>query len=828
MTEPRTTREFGDNSGPSPTSGSGQPMAQLHRRVALARLVLLWERLWPASWPLLAIIGTFLALALSGLLQALPGWLHLLALIAFASAFVAAIIRGFGHFVLPTSKAAQRRLEADAGLSHHPLTTIQDRPATQFGDAAENALWQAHIARAVRALTRARVGWPRPGLARHDPKSFRIAVLLAVIVGVVMAGGDAGNRLARAISPDLSGLGGTIPASVEMWITPPEYTGLAPIFLDPQALPKESISVPTGSTILAQLHDGRGQPILTLGETEHVLTSASERSWRIEIPVEATQASEVSLVLSQASAALVTLRLALVPDHPPTIIFATPPAASNRAALRIEHSVDDDYGVERATALIERPADQATSADAALAIELILPQAIAGDEAVASFHDLTAHPWAGLPVVIQLTAADAIGQQGISNALTITLPEREFTHPIARQLIALRKQLVRVPDDTQTIVSALAAIGSQPGRYGEDFTVHLALRVAASRLVNDKTPAGLASVQQLLWDTALHIEDGGLSLAERELRELQRRLQEALANNAADEEIKRLLDQLRDALDRFFQAARENLQRQLERGELPFAQPDPNALALSQQDLERLIDRAQDLAEMGARDAAREMLDQLQQMLESLSNQPMFARQPPGQQEAEQLLNELQNITRGQQQLLDRTFNESQQGERPQDGGRASTAEQESLRRQLGEAMRRLGEMTGDIPGELGNAEQAMRQSSQALSGGEPGQALGPQGQALDQLREGARAAAQQLAEQFGGEGQGNQPGQFGEFGDGQDPLGRRTEGNSGLDTGRVAIPEESDLQRAREILDELRRRSGERTRPTTERDYIDRLLRRF
>ncbi len=819
-----------DSHQPAPPSDRhDRTMTSLHRRVALARLVLLWERLWPASWPFLAILGTFLALALAGLLQALPGWLHLLALVVFAGAAIAALIRGFGNFVLPTETAARHRLEADAGLTHNPLTTIKDQPAAAIGDAAEGALWQAHIARAFRVLARARVRWPRPGLGRRDPRALRIAVILAVGVGFVVAGGDAGNRLARAVSPDLTGFGTSIPATVEMWITPPEYTGLAPIFIDLEAPPTQPITTPSGSTILALLHDGRGQPVLTLGETAQVLTSVSERSWRVEIPVEATQATEVPLVLSQGSATLAALRLALVPDAPPTIEFATLPAATNRAALRIEHSVDDDYGVEGATARIARPADEATPADAALAFELVLPQATAGTEVIASFHDLTAHPWAGLPVVIQLTAIDAIGQQGVSDAMTITLPERDFTHPIARQLIALRKQLVRTPDDIQTIVGALAAISTQPSRYGEDFSVHLALRVAASRLINDNSPEGIASVQKLLWDTALHLEDGGLSLAERELRELQRRLQEALANNAADDEIQRLLDQLRDALDRFFQAARENLQRQLENGELPLSQPDPNALALNQQDLQQMIDRAQDLAEMGARDAAREMLSQLQQMLESLTSQPMFAGQPPaGQQEAEQLLNELQDITRGQQQLLDRTFSESQQGQQPQDGGRASTAEQESLRRQLGEAMRRLGEMTGDIPGELGNAEQAMRQSSQALSGGEPGQALGPQGQALDQLREGARAAAQQLAEQLGGPGQGNQPGQVGQFRDGQDPLGRQTEGNSGLDTGQVAIPEESDVQRAREILDELRRRSGERSRPTTEREYIDRLLRRF
>ena len=46
----------------------------------------------------------------------------------------------------------------------------------------------------------------------------------------------------------------------------------------------------------------------------------------------------------------------------------------------------------------------------------------------------------------------------------------------------------------------------------------------------------------------------------------------------------------------------------------------------------------------------------------------------------------------------------------------------------------------------------------------------------------------------------------------------------------RVAFPQftQNTLQKAREILDELRRRAGERFRPEIELDYIERLLKRF
>ena len=48
------------------------------------------------------------------------------------------------------------------------------------------------------------------------------------------------------------------------------------------------------------------------------------------------------------------------------------------------------------------------------------------------------------------------------------------------------------------------------------------------------------------------------------------------------------------------------------------------------------------------------------------------------------------------------------------------------------------------------------------------------------------------------------------------------------MDTSTVRIPEKADLQRTRQILDELRRRAGEHRRPSLERQYIDRLLQRF
>jgi hypothetical protein len=82
-----------------------------------------------------------------------------------------------------------------------------------------------------------------------------------------------------------------------------------------------------------------------------------------------------------------------------------------------------------------------------------------------------------------------------------------------------------------------------------------------------------------------------------------------------------------------------------------------------------------------------------------------------------------------------------------------------------------------------------------------------------------------------GGTGPGDDDGfeNTGRPGQNRDPLGRPLPGTFGSpQTTGVKVPDESDLQRAREILDELRSRAGDRMRPPPELEYLERLLRRF
>jgi hypothetical protein len=132
--------------------------------------------------------------------------------------------------------------------------------------------------------------------------------------------------------------------------------------------------------------------------------------------------------------------------------------------------------------------------------------------------------------------------------------------------------------------------------------------------------------------------------------------------------------------------------------------------------------------------------------------------------------------------------------------------------------------------GELGRAGREMGKAEGQLGEGNPGDAVGSQGRALEALRRGAQGMAQALQQ---GQGQGPGPGQPGRFGRSRaqqdtDPLGRPLRGRDYGDDSTVKVPGEIDVQRARRILEELRRRFGESFRPQLELDYIERLLKDF
>ena len=871
-------------------------------RLIVARLALAWERSWPQLWPAAGLLALFLAAALTGLLPALGFWLHSLSLAAFAGGFVWLAVRGVRRIRLPDTEDARRRLERDSGFAHRPLAGLDDQLATGSQDPATAALWQAHLERLRATIRKLRVKPPQGSLAKVDPVGLRAVPVLLLVVGLAVAGANAPERLARATVPVYPSA--EVPApQVDVWIDPPAYTGQAPRYLatDPEKKAAR-VSLPDGSRLLAQVSGGSGDPVLQLGERTVKLERAGEGAWKAEVELDMNAGPD--LAIRQGEQTLAGWQLGMTPDASPRVSFQETPTGSERNALKVAYRASDDYGVEKMRLRLSRPADgdgdqedgakvaadpgAKAGADAKTAEAITLELPLAGGEPGTventSYHDLTAHRWAGTQVRATLIAEDARGQRATSDTVLVTLPQRTFTHPVAKRLVELRRQLTLKPDNRYPVIRELSGIGQRPQMFNGDVVVTLGIRTAERRLIYDDSDKAVSEVQEILWETALRLEEGDFAIAERDLRRAQQALEQALNDpDATQEELNRLMDELQQAMDRFLQAMAERMQRQMEQGVEPQQIPE-NAQIMRSQDLQEMVERMREMTETGARDAAKQMLSQLQNMLENLRNaQPMTGQQSQQAQQAQEMMENMRALAERQRELLDQSFRMQQQqgrqgqqgqqglqGQRQQQGqgqkgqqgqqgmqgqrgqqgqhgqqgqqgqmgqgrqsGPGAAARQEALRRSLGRMMRDLANQMGDIPGPLGRAEQEMRDAARALQQGQPGQATGPQQNALDQLQQGMQAMQQAMQQQ-----QGNQPGQGSAPAMGQqglspgqqrDPLGRsRQDGGRAASNEDVQIPDEMQMQRSREILDELRERSGDRTRPEFERDYIDRLLNRF
>jgi len=152
--------------------------------------------------------------------------------------------------------------------------------------------------------------------------------------------------------------------------------------------------------------------------------------------------------------------------------------------------------------------------------------------------------------------------------------------------------------------------------------------------------------------------------------------------------------------------------------------------------------------------------------------------------------------------------------------------QQDALEKSLGGLQKKLSELgMKPVPG-FGEGEKRMKDASGALARPDGQQAIENQGKALEALRKGAGEMMQQMqAMGRGNPGQG-MPG--GQNQTGRDPLGRQSgqDGENGETAdGSVKVPDEIDIQRAREILEEIRRKLSDGTSGTIERNYLERLL---
>ena len=841
---------------------------QLTQALQRAKYAIAWERSWPHLARLLSLAGLFLVVSWAGLWLALPFVARAIGLGLFVLLALAALFPLL-RFRWPNREEALSRLDRGTGIRHRPATALTDTLATR--DPFAQALWQAQRERTLASIRRIRAGLPSPRLPIHDPWALRTLVAVMLVAAYVAAGDERRLRIAAAF--DWNGVMAPANIRVDAWVTPPLYTGKPPVILS--AANKEAsaqtagpLPVPAGSTLIVRSSGGSldvvaGGGVTEAAPAEQAPKGTNERHFTI---------SGDGTAQVRAPSGQPQWRFSATPDRAPTISLAKDPERQARGSLQMSYKVEDDYGVTEARArFAARPGDTPKAGAEPRPLydspqfSLMLPNARTRNGAGQTVKDLSEDPYAGADVTLTLTARDEAGNEGRSEPFNMRLPERLFTKPLARALIEQRRTLALDANQNGQVYAALDALMIAPQLFmAESSGQYLGLYSVARQLEAARTDDAMREVVASLWALAVTIEDGNISDVDKALRAAQEALKQALERGATDEEIKKLTENLRAALDNFLRQLAEQLRNNPQQLARPL---DPNTKTMRQQDLNNMIERMERLSRSGDKDAAKQLLEQLQQMLENLQ------MAQPGQSsdgEMEQALNELGDMIRKQQQLRDKTFKQGQDSRRERQRGkqgdqgmgdlqqdqqglrdRLKKLQQELAKRGMGQGQRgekgnrgeqgqrgqqgQQGEQgqgeQGDGEDGLGEADSAMGDAGGKLGEGNAEGAVGSQGKALEALRKGAQSLAEAMQQGDGegqGDGPGNRAGRQQGAANGADPLGRPMRNNEFNDDYTVKIPGEIDVHRVRRILEELRRRLADPQRPQIELDYIERLLKDY
>ncbi|WP_367122474.1 DUF4175 domain-containing protein [Paracoccus sp. (in: a-proteobacteria)] len=820
---------------------------KIGRALRLTRWGMIWERGARAFWPLLALLAFLFAVLALGGVESLPTIaLPWLGGAAMAALIVAAIVGGLRYRRVRESEALER---LDRTLPGRPLAALGDHA----GLGGEGALWRAHLVQMQARAEAARAVRPDADLARRDPFALRLAAMVALAMALIFGGagqmGQGISAIAATMGRPLANAPGD-PAgpSWEGWAEPPRYTRRPTIYLN--ALREgEVLELPKGSAVTFRLY-GEGAAV-----TQDIGPAVSDDG---QAPGFRAERSGAITVAGRR------FDVTVLPDRAPVIRAGAAPTRRADGRLIQEFQARDDNGVVSGQARIaldlasvDRRFGLAVDPEPRDPIELQLPLPRSGDRREIRgqlVEDLARHPWANLPVTLTLEAVDGIEQAGLSQPLQTLLPGKRFFNPLAAALIEIRRDLLWSRENAGRSAEILRAVTWQPQGF-VDQTLYQELQRAIGMLESgDLSAQDRDKLAEALWKAAMLLEDGGLSDALERMKQAQEKLSEAIRNGASKDEIQRLMDELKDATDAYTQMlAEQGQQDQSDR----FAQNQQGQQITGDQ-IQQMMDEIQRLMNEGRMAEAQQLLEQFNRMMENLQVTQGQGGSGSGQQgQGNRSMNRLADTLRQQQRLSDEAFRDMQEQFGQGQSGQPSQNSQDFADRQRG-LREELGQQRGMLPGQgleqgdearrqLDEAGRAMDDAEQALRDGDTGGALQRQADAIQSLREGMRALGDMLNQDSGqqaGEGQqqggqqaGAQDGQGQQPGGGMrsegrpmlDPLGRQRSGNGNVVTSGDPLAEGLDpAKRARDLLDEIRRRSGDRQRPQDERDYLGRLLDRF
>jgi uncharacterized protein (TIGR02302 family) len=795
----------------------------LQSKLRLQRWALQWEVVWAAlHWPLL-LLGLSLALLWSGILSRLPRPLPLVILALCGLVFLASL-RALWQWRHVSDFAALRKLDSANALHHREASSLQDEPAPE---SAAGEVWEEHLRRKLAAVHNLNVTPPHSAWRLFDPVALRVPVALALVAAFFLGQGDLLSNVKNAAS-----LAAPIPAKpivLDAWLKPPSYTGKPPLLLTSPAMqeklkPVSELSVPENSVLNLRLENAAAPHLETLvpgGDAALKLASSKTEKSETGFTADVKLDRPALVKVMDGDKELASYNFSVIPDAAPKIDFVEDPKPADLGQLAVKWRASDDYGLKSVSAEISLADEQESGTGfesngvflyEAPIFKIALKKPGAKQDEETSKADLASHPWAGLFVEMVLTAEDGAGHKASTAPRRFKLPERQFIRPLAQALVEQRKKIILAPEAAPDVATMLDALLLYPLDIRDNSGLIINLAALKARAANASSPDDVVVIVKDFWPLIMAVEDGHLNDLRAELKNLKDQLQQALREGAPQEKIDELMRRMREAMNQLMdQLQKEGEKRQAE------GLDQQQGPALTPEELQKMLNNIGELNKQGSKDAAEQMLSQLDQLLQNLQpgGKSSSRNGSPG---AKDQMDALSGLMGKQRKLMDETQRMGRDGKEP--GGDGLGNRQKQLRDQLG----KLGQGMGSEEGgdSLGEAGKNMDGAEQSLRGQQKDDALRQQNQALRKMLEGMG----KLAEQMKKDGQGNQ-GANGQRGNGQDdPLGRpRATHDPAVGPNNNLVPSELAMKRAREILEELRTRANEEGLDEESKSYIDRLL---
>jgi len=445
----------------------------------------------------------------------------------------------------------------------------------------------------------------------------------------------------------------------------------------------------------------------------------------------------------------------------------------------------------------------------------------------------------------------------------------------------------RAPASIQRAALLIDVVTDKPAGLFQDPAIYMGLKNVHGRLRYARGQEDLRGIPEDLWAIALRAEFGVLGTALEEMREAKQALQDGMARRAPQREIDTLFERYDDAVERYMEELRR---KAIEEGNIADAEGGGGS-GQNVDEIAELLKAIEEANKAGDVEGARKALARLAELLENMEIQLTRGGSGgdgedslPGEmsEEMKKSLEELADLLGEQRELQDETRqaeNEAEnQGE--QDGqesgqqngdsnsgnseGEGALSPSELAKRQgaLEKALDALSQalpeedgtgesfLTEDEKGEdgqgaggkedpdsenrgggdetgddktaaqaLAEAGEAMRRSEDNLQSGDIGAAGDAQKEAVEALRQAGRA----IAETGRKSGDNNEGAEEAD----NDPLGRNN-GGINSDESEADIESKDNATRSRELREDLRRKAAEQERKKIERDYLERLLKRF